>query len=44
MMANSGKCQYMLPFKHKPLKTETEEFKLESAKSVKLLPITTDHI
>ena len=43
MMPNPGKFQYMLLFKHKSLKTEIEDFKLEPAKSVKLLPTTFDH-
>ena len=43
MMANSGKFQYMLLGKHKPLKIEIEGFQLESAKSVNLLEITIDH-
>ena len=43
MMANSGKFQYMLLGKHKPLKIEIEGFQLESAKSVNLLGITIDH-
>ena len=43
MMANPGKFQYMLLGKHKPLKIEIEGFQLESAKSVNLLGIITDH-
>ena len=43
MMANSGKFQYTLLGKHKPLKIEIEGFQLESAKSVNLLEITIDH-
>ena len=37
MMLNLGNCLY------KPLKIETEEFKLGSAKSVKLLCLTNNH-
>ena len=43
MMANHGKFQYMLLGKHNLLKIETERFQLESAKSVNLSGITTDH-
>ena len=43
MMANPGKFQYLLLRKHKPLKTEIEEFQLQPAKSVNLLGIIIDH-
>ena len=41
-MASPAKFQYMLLGKQKPLKIENEGFKLEVAKSVKLLGLTID--
>ena len=43
MIDNPTKYQYMLLGKRKPLKLESKRFKLESAMSVKLLALTTDH-
>ena len=43
MMENSGKFQYMLLAKRKPLKIEIEGFQLQSVKSVNLLGITIDY-
>ena len=42
-MANTGKFQYVLLGKNKPLKTEIERFQVESVKSVNLLGTTIDH-
>ena len=42
MMANLKKFQYMLLGKYDPLKIKIEGLKLESAKSVKPLGLTTD--
>ena len=39
MMANAGKLLYIFFGKHKPLKTEVEEVKQKSAKSVKIVGI-----
>ena len=43
MIANPGKFQFMLLGKHKSLKFEIKQVKLESVKSVKLVRLTVEH-
>ena len=43
MMVNSGKFQYMLLGKQKPLKMENEEIEMESDKLVKVPGLKINH-